>query len=355
MRFVATCNPGLEDLLAREVVEETGGRARLLWERRGRGRAAFEAPHSELILHALARLRSSHSVYLLQAEARVSKTREGLEEIAGLVRGSGVHRFIPWGGSFAVRAERLGEGHEYTSIDVARVAGEAVIEAYKAEYGVRPDVRLDAPSTIVYVEVDDNTARVGLELLGEVSMHRRGYRVYDHPASLKPTLAYALLRLAGARDSSVILDPMCGGGTVAIEAALLFEDARIVCSDKNPRHVEGAMANAMAARVWRRIEFLVADARRIHEVLGEESVDYVASNPPYGIRLGDPRSVRRLYRDFIPSLARALRPGGRAAIVTTESGYVERAARTSGLRLAHARKVRHGDLWVTLMVLERSG
>jgi len=327
--------------------------ARILWSRRGRGRVAVEAPAGEAQLRGFNRLRSAHTVYMLLAEAKVSLARGGLEEIARLARESGVHRLIPFSATFAVRSERIGEGHEYTSVDVARVVGAAVQEAYEEEYGVRPEVRLDAPSIVVYAEVDGDTARIGVLVSGERSLHRRGYRIYDHPAALKPTLAYALLRLAGARDKATILDPMCGGGTVAIEAALTFEDARIICSDKNPRHIEGAKANAMAARVDARIEFMVADARRIHEVLGEDSVDYAASNPPYGIRMGDPESIRRLYSKFIPSLARVLAPCGRAAIVTTESAHAVRVAERAGLRVAHTRKVRHGDLWVSLLVFEK--
>ena len=355
MRYLLTCNPGLEDLAALEALEETAGRARVLEERHGRGRVIVEAVDHVWFSRAVWRMRSIHSAIMLVAEGRVSKARDGLEEAFRVVYNSGVHRFIPYGASFAVRPERIGEGHEYTSVDLARVAGEAVVRAYEDEYGVRPEVRLDAPSVAVHVEVDDDILRVGLVLAGERSLHRRGYRVYDHPAALKPTLAYALLRLAGARDSTRILDPMCGGGTVAIEAARLFEDARIVCLDKNPRHIAGARMHAAAAGVAGRIEFLVGDARRLDEILGESSVDYVASNPPYGIRLGDPVAVRALYSRFIPSLARTLAPGGRAAIVTTESRHAEKVARASGLRLAHARKVRHGDLWVSLLVFEKPG
>jgi len=353
LRFLLTCNPGLEDLAWTEAREEANGAASLVMERRGRGRIIVEPARAEDFMRAVWRMRSIHSAVMLVAEGRIGKGRSGLEEAYRVVMESGVHRFLPFGASFAVRAERIGEGHEYTSMDVARVAGDAVIAAYEREYGLRPEVRLDAPGVAVYVEVDDDVLRVGVLLAGERSLHRRGYRVYDHPAALKPTLAYALLRLAGARDSSTIVDPMCGGGTVAIEAARLFEDARIVCVDKTPRHIEGARMNAAAAGVASRVEFYVGDARRLHEILGEESIDYVASNPPYGIRLGDPKAVRSLYSRFIPSLARALRPGGRAALVTTESRHASRVAEQAGLRLAHARKVRHGDLWVSLLVFEK--
>ena len=321
--------------------------------RQYRGRVLFRAEASEAVLNRVYRLRSVHSVVLLLAEERVPLSRGALEIVREAAARSGAHLYIPYGAAFAVRAERIGEGHEYTSVEVAAATGDGVSRAYEALHGSRPPVRLNSPQVIIYAEVDGDTYRIGLLLAGEESLHRRGYRIYDHPASLKSTLAYSMLRLAGARDGSTILDPMCGGGTVAIEAALLFEDARIVCVDKNPRHVRGAMMNALAARVAARISFHVHDARRLHEILGEETVDYVASNPPYGIRMGDPWSVRRLYDEFLPSLHRVMRPGGKAAIITADSAYFERSAKRAGFRVAHARKVRHGDLWTTVFVLHR--
>lgn len=349
MRYLIKCNPGLEDVSRFEVLEELPGSS-IVEERGGRGRLIieYEGPPSRFY-----NMRSIHSASILLYEGRVDYSRESLSLIEAYTMQSGVHRYIPYGGSFAVRAERIGEGHEYTSMDVARVVGRAVQEKYREEYGVTPEVRLEAPAVSVMAEVDDTVFRIGIYLVGERSGHRRGYRVYDHPAALKPTLAYALLRLSGARDSSVIADPMCGGGTVAIEAALLYEDARILCIDRNKRHIEGAVRNALAARVYDRIEFMVGDARRLPELVGYDSIDYAASNPPYGIRLGDPYSVRRLYSDFIPALYDSMKSGGRASLVTTESSHVLSVGRRAGFRLAHIRKVRHGDLWVSLIVLEK--
>lgn len=353
MRLLLKCNPGLEDVTVTEAEEEYQGRIREVDVRRGRGRVILEVDSTSL--RPVFRMRSVHSAALLSVEETVGYSLDALNRIDEIARSSGVHRFIPFGAAFAVRSERIGEGHEYTSMDVARVVGRAVQEAYMEEYGVIPEVRLESPSISIMAEIDGEVFRLGVYLIGERSGHRRGYRVYDHPAALKSTLAYGLLRLAVARDSSVILDPMCGGGTVAIEAALLFEDARIICLDKNPRHIEGAVRNASAARVVDRIEFLVGDARRLEEIIGNEVVDFVASNPPYGIRMGDPSSVRRLYSKFIPSLYNVMRPGGRAAIVTTESKHAVSVARRAGFNVAHIRKVRHGDLWVSLIVFEKQG
>ncbi len=351
-KYLATCNPGLEDVTAEEVGSVLPG-SRIVEVRDKRGRVIFESPYKEELLASLYTLRSTHSISLLFLEARVGKDRSALAKIRDLSMGSGAAKLIPEGASFAVRAERIGEGHEYTSIDIARYAGDGIGAAYEEAYGVKPLVRLGAPSIVFHAEVDGEIFRLGILIAGEKSMHRRGYRVYDHPAALKPTIAYGLLRLAGARDGTTIMDPMCGGGTVAIEAALLFESPEsIICVDKSPRHIRGAVLNSMAARVSSRIRFLVHDATRLEEKISPGSVDYVASNPPYGIRLGDPWSVRRLYDRFLPSLHRVMKGGGRASIITADSEYFERAARRAGFRVLHTRKVRHGDLWASVLVLE---
>lgn len=354
-KVLLTGNPGTEDVIADEALEELGD-ARVLEVRRARGRVLVEA-HAPLTLlsERLLSMRSIHSAVLILAEARAGVSLEGLREAVKSIESSLLPDFIPAGATFAVRAERVGEGHEYTSMDIARLAGDAVVRACESRRGFRPEVRLNSPSVVVYASVVEDEFYAGILLTGERSRHRRRYRIYDHPAALKPTLAYVMLRLAGARDGDHVVDPMCGGGTVALEAAYLFESSPITCMDKNPRHVLGARMNAAAARVEGRIRFIVGDARRMHEVIGEASADVVVTNPPYGIRLGDPEAVRKLYRAFVPSLRLALSPGGRAAVITTESGYMIEQARRVGLRVAHVRKVRHGDLWASIIVLERPG
>ncbi len=353
LRILLTGNPGTEDIIASEAVEEIPY-ASVLEERRGHGRVLVETPAAlQRAAESVYEMRSIHSAVAVLAAARVGRGRGALEAMARSVEESGIADLIPAGATFAVRAERAGEGHDYTSMDIARVVGDAVIRSCEGRRGFRPEVRLNSPSIIIAAGVVGDDFYAGVLLTGERSRHRRRYRVYDHPAALKPTLAYVMLRLAGASDGDHIADPMCGGGTVALEAAYTFESSKITCMDKDPRHIEGARLNAAAARVESRIDFRVGDARRMHEILGESSVDVVVTNPPYGIRLGDPGAVRSLYTAFARSLALALAPGGRAAVITTEPDYLASHAARWGLRLAHSRRVRHGDLWASILVLER--
>jgi tRNA (guanine6-N2)-methyltransferase len=341
LKMMFTTNPGVEDVAAEEVKARLS--AEVLEVRSGYGRVVAEVPGE--MLEYVHELRSIHRPVILLAEGEVCSESRCLRDIYEIVRGSGVERFVtPWT-PFAVRAERAGE-HEYTSLDIARVSGDAVIDAVRSTYGLRPPVDLDYPSIIVSVDVIGSRATVGIDLGGDISWHRRGYRVYDHPAALKPTLAYAMLWLSGARDGDVILDPMCGGGTIAIEAALLFENSHIICLDKNPRHIRGAMENAAAAGVAGRIEFIVGDARRLSRYVKEAHV--LVSNPPYGIRLGSPREVRRLYEEFIAEAVGVVRKS--ITLITTEYEYVRKLIVRSGWNVVHERRVAHGNLFPHIIV-----
>jgi tRNA (guanine6-N2)-methyltransferase len=341
VKMVFTTNPGIEDIAAEEVSARLS--ASILEVRSGYGRVIADVPDD--MLEYVNELRSIHRPIILLAEGETCSEKECLRHVYNIVRESGVERFItPWT-PFAVRAERVGE-HEYTSLDIARVSGDAVIDAVREKYGIRPPVDLDYPAVIVSVDVIGSRVIVGIDLGGDISWHRRGYRVYDHPAALKPTLAYAMIILSGARDGDVILDPMCGGGTIAIEAALIFENSPIICLDKNPRHIEGALQNAVAAGVANRIEFIVGDARKLSSYVEEAHV--VISNPPYGIRLGSPREVRKLYKDFISEAVKITKKS--ITIITTEFKHVRKLIEEYGWRVSHERRVAHGNLFPHIIV-----
>ena len=123
--------------------------------------------------------------------------------------------------------------------------------------------------------------------------------------------------------------------------------------DISRAHVEGARLNALSARVAGRVEVIHGDARRLTSHVGPGSVDVIVSNPPYGLRLGDPVDVRVLYRYFMPEAYKALRRGGRASIITAEPSHLSRAAAEAGFKVAGSRRVRHGDLWVDIVLLEK--
>lgn len=344
VEVVFTTNPGIEDIVAEEVSSKLG--ATILEQRGGKGRVIASVPLANIDL--VDSLRSIHRARILLYRGSICEKKECLETIKKAIHETSIPMYITPFTSFAVRAERVGE-HDYSSLDIARVAGDAVIEVVEKAHGERPRVDLDYPSVIVVVDVINDELYVSIELGGDLSWHRRGYRIYDHPAALKPTLAYAMLRISGARDGDTVLDPMCGGGTVAIEAAHLLESSRIICLDKNPRHVMGARLNARAALVEPRIEFIVGDATRLSKYI--DRADVIVSNPPYGIRMGSPREVRALYKRFLEEAVRVIDKS--ITIITTEHAVVKQVLSRHDWEIVEDRIVAHGNLHPHIIVAKR--
>ena len=104
-------------------------------------------------------------------------------------------------------------------MDVGRRVGQAVIDSYRRATGNRLEVSLGDPDAILRAEVIDESFRLWLDASGDRPLYRRGYRRQLHPASLRASLAYLMLRLGDWRGEP-LLDPMTGIGTIPIEAAL---------------------------------------------------------------------------------------------------------------------------------------
>src|SRR5262249_42851384 len=107
---------------------------------------------------------------------------------------------------------------------VALKTKDAIVDQVRERLGARPSVNVAAPDVQINVRLFRNRAQVSLDASGG-SLHERGYRVAGGEAPMKETLAAALLALANwhAREQPLV-NPMCGTGTIAIEAALLAGD-----------------------------------------------------------------------------------------------------------------------------------
>ncbi|MBU1910031.1 MAG: RNA methyltransferase, partial [Verrucomicrobia bacterium] len=211
---------------------------------------------------------------------------------------------------------------------------DAICDQLRARTGDRPSISRDDPDVRIQVYLGNDKASVYVDLSGE-SLHRRGYRSEGGAAPLRETLAAALLRLSGWDRVTPMMDPMCGAGTIAIEAALWasniapgllrarfgferwadFGDAeavalrelrgelreaasptrpRIVASDIDAAVLELAQANARRAGV--RLTFR---QRSVLDLQGGPEPGVIVTNPPYGVRLEkDPELVRGIAAAF---------------------------------------------------------
>ena len=161
-------------------------------------------------------------------------------------------RALPWegelrrGATFAVDAHARGDRAVHTHF-VALRTKDAVVDRLRERWGERPDVDLDDPALRLHVLLDGGEAQLSLDLSGE-ALHRRGYRGASGPAPLKENVAAALLLRAGwpaiAAAGGGFVDPMCGAGTLLVEAALL-------ATDTAPGLLRTGNAASFGLRGWR--------------------------------------------------------------------------------------------------------
>ncbi|RLF80911.1 class I SAM-dependent RNA methyltransferase, partial [Thermococci archaeon] len=244
----------------------------------------------------------------------------------------------------AVRGFRKGE-HEFTSIDIAKTVGSAIYDKL-SKLGT-PRVNLDHPTVIFRAEIINNVFFLGIDTTGDSSLHKRPWRVYDHPAHLKASIANAMIELAGL-DGGSIVDPMCGSGTILIELALRGYEGRITGIEKYKKHLKGAKMNALAAGVIDRIKFIHGDATKLSQYL--KSVDFTISNLPYGLKIGRKSTIPELYMKFFAELSEVLEKRG--VFITTEKKAIEKALDENGFKVIHHRLIGHGGLMVHCYVIK---
>lgn len=214
---------------------------------------------------------------------------------------------------------------------------DAIVDRIRAKTGRRPDSGPSRDGVVVFFHWKEAHCSVYLDTSGE-SLSKRGYRKIPLQAPLQETLAAALITAAGWDSNSHFINPMCGSGTLAIEAALIGlkkapgiirenfafmhlkgydpllwkhmkEDSlglsreepggRIIATDINPAAVEGARRNAEYAGVSGVIEFKTCD---FADTPVPDGGGIVLINPEYGERMGEGKNLSYIYKgigDFL--------------------------------------------------------
>ncbi|MDP4266639.1 MAG: THUMP domain-containing protein, partial [Bacteroidota bacterium] len=126
--------------------------------------------------------------------------------------------FLEKTGTLAVDAVGTNDFINHTQYLSQRVK-DAIVDSYRDKYGIRPSVDLDNPSLRINIHLFNDQVTVSLDSSGS-SLHKRGYRKVTNLAPLNEVLAAGMILLSGWNRNSVFIDPMCGSGTLPIEASL---------------------------------------------------------------------------------------------------------------------------------------
>lgn len=238
---------------------------------------------------------------------------------------------IPWtemfnpGATFAVHFSGLNDEIRNSQYGALKVK-DAIVDSFTRKNMPRPNVDRESPDLRINVWLNKETAHISLDLSGE-GLHLRGYRDGTGMAPIKENLAAAIVMRSGWVPGTPLLDPMCGSGTLLIEAAMLATDrapglhrghwgfggwaqhddtiwkevkaeaqtrarqglaaygSRFYGSDVDERVIERARRNARRAGIGELIDFAVKDVAQLNNPLPKGPYGTVISNPPYGERL----------------------------------------------------------------------
>ncbi|MDE4682758.1 bifunctional 23S rRNA (guanine(2069)-N(7))-methyltransferase RlmK/23S rRNA (guanine(2445)-N(2))-methyltransferase RlmL [Klebsiella pneumoniae] len=238
---------------------------------------------------------------------------------------------IPWtemfnpGATFAVHFSGLNDEIRNSQYGALKVK-DAIVDSFTRKNLPRPNVDRESPDLRINVWLNKETAHISLDLSGE-GLHLRGYRDGTGMAPIKENLAAAIVMRSGWVPGTPLLDPMCGSGTMLIEAAMLATDrapglhrghwgfggwaqhddgiwkevkaeaqtrarqglaayeSRFYGSDVDARVIERARRNARRAGIGELIDFDVKDVAQLNNPLPKGPYGTVISNPPYGERL----------------------------------------------------------------------
>ena len=273
--------------------------------------------------------------------------------------------------------ETLNHSH-FTAVQVKR----AITTQQTKQFGDRSNVDVADPDVRINVHIDKDLCSVSLDSSGS-SLHRRGYRAAVGDAPLKESLAAALVKMSGWTPDLAFVDPLCGSGTLPLEAAMqalnvapgvfresfgferwldfdpdlfdrLLKEAEaneqrdlqltIVGSDRNYDVINQAQANALKSGVGGYIDFAV---RELADVEAPADTGILLCNPPYGERLGRGEDLGVFYK-LLGDILKNRFKGWTAYVL---SGNKE-LAKSIGLRSAERTTVYNGTLPCQLMKYE---
>jgi 23S rRNA G2445 N2-methylase RlmL len=328
--------PGLEPVADEEIRTRLGGEVK----RTGRGVVVFRVPEID---GSLLRLRTTEDVYLLGwGTDQLSYRSDAPEQIRRWTR-----REVDWGHLLrlhqAVRQRTKGKP---TYRLVTQMTGEHGFRRRDAQQALAeglagklpPGWRYVAENALVeiWLTIHGATAVCGVRL-SDRTMRHRSYKTEHLPASLRPTVAAALVRLADVGPGHVVLDPMCGAGTILGEALYVTRPRRRRDDEEEepvPQVWGGDLdlntLHAARTNLWKLGPVFLArwDARWLP--LPGASVDRIVSNPPFGKQLGRPEEIGPLYRRMVQEYDRVLRPGGKAALLVGDLAPLREAVRQVG-------------------------
>ena len=305
--MIAKTFQGLEEVLAKELVALGANNVQM-----GRRMVSFTGDKA-LMYKANFHLRTAVRILKPIMHFKASSA----DEVYEVIKAVDWEQYLNWGSTFSVDSVVYSDVFRHSKFVAYRVK-DAIADYFNEKHGKRPSVRINNPDLIFHIHIAGEDCTLAFDSSGE-SLHRRGYRVETGAAPINEVLAAGMIMLTGWNGECDFIDPMCGSGTIPIEAALIarniapgvfrqgyafekwndfdselfrsiYEDDsaerefkhKIYGYDVDGRMVACARRNVKSAMMNDIIEI---ECRDIKDFVQPEERAMMVVNPPYGERL----------------------------------------------------------------------
>ena len=210
----------------------------------------------------------------------------------------------------------------------------AIVDYFIEKFKKRPSVRVNNPDLYINIHISHNDCTLSIDSSGE-SLHKRGYRVDQTEAPLNEVLAAGMILKTGWKGESNFVDPMCGSGTLLIEAAMREFAFHCYGSDISQAAIDIALENIRSAGLMKYIDLKVKPFQQYTEA---PKPGILVTNPPYGERISS-RDLLGLY-NMIGERLKHVFMGYKAWILS----YKDECFDKIGLRPSEKIKLMNGSL-----------
>jgi 23S rRNA G2445 N2-methylase RlmL len=331
--------PGLEAVAEEEIRRELGGDVK----KNEPGLVVFRLAEID---ESILRLRTAEDVFLFAwGTDKLTYRAVDLESIERWTRREAdweqllrIHHAIrpkPKGKPTFRLVTQMTGTHGYRRVDAGKALGRGLAGKLPASWRHAEE----NAAVEIWLTINGATAVCGLRL-SDKTMRHRTYKLEHLSASLRPTVAGAMVRLAETRSEMVVLDPMCGAGTILAEQLQAARQAglgriKVLGGDRDYGAVRAAGVNL---RRLGGAQLGLWDASRLP--LADAGVDRIISNLPFGKQIGRPEEIGPLFTRVVPEFDRVLRPAGRAVLLAGEFGLLRTATRRVGWKLLRELRLR---------------
>ncbi|NQV08759.1 hypothetical protein HQ529_02815 [Candidatus Woesearchaeota archaeon] len=368
MNGLAICHKGLEDISSSEIKELIGSDSKteetiVLFDGKDKDFSllCYKGQSFTKIIYLIDKFKFKNDLFK-KIEESIKNPKEFTEENK----------------TFRVDCERCGT-HDFSSVEV-----EQHLAASIKKHQVKVDLK--NPDVIFYVYIYNNNCYVGVDLAG-FDLSKRDYRIFTDPTSLKGTVAYSLLRLSGFKKNKILVDPVCGTGTIPIEAALYSTGFSVNYFRKDKfaflrlkrfktelekldkidmktktniygfshqlAKIKASQKNSKIAGINKKINFSRLDIEWLGTKFDDDSIDNVVSYLPSPSRRMPEKIVEKIYDELFHQLGFVLKNKSVIIIAVRTSELLKKVLKKYKFKLKQEREIWHGQEMLKIITLNK--